>query len=324
MDIIPTEIYITILSYLDVDTEVIDGSELETTKVLQAFPRELSQKDWVQLFTLRFPKLYHKSLYQYDVPLVYLELILLEPVVYTIKYSGKINDPTKFRHALKYLMINLFIFSSIETIAELDDIDLLFINRLRQDSNGKIIPTEYFTDNLGDELLYFIYQNSVNILNYIFSNDIITSNEDVDVIIEEVYRNATIDLKTTKVIFKHNKIRFGTMIDILLYYESEDMESYNYIFEMLPTVPENTIEELLNNYTDTDDIRYDTFIPIFDKYKNQLEENDIIAFYSNFMTSFNTAYLGESSIKNILYIVTELAQHPIIKRKYLRPRNTKK
>lgn len=320
MEDIPTEIYIHILSYLDVDTEVGNVSELETSKILEVFPRELYLKDWIQLFTLRFPKFIHNNLNKYDVKNIYLELVLLGSLLNYINKSREIEPPLKFRTAVRYLMINKFIDKRCEdnlrssAIAKLDDIDLLYIYHLH---NGE--PTEFFIKYFDHYLTVFIYNNSAKILDFIFTG-VSLNKIDTQILIPKAIKKSFLEgditINTTKIIFSHVSLPFKKKISILLYYHSENMESYNYILNTLPINFDDECKEYLkesfDKYILNESYRCNTFIPVWNKCSNQLEIDDIVSIYIKTLFAVDSKNPTRSEI---VFMVTEMAQHPIVRKK---------
>lgn len=309
MNIIPKELYLGILSYLDVSTEVKNTSQLETLKVIEAFPLELTNNDWIYLFTLRFPRWYKKSLYHLNTKEIYLELLIMEPILYDLTDSGNVSNPEQFPQALKYLMLEGFIREDTETIAELDDVDLLYLKHVRQDLERKI----YATNKLDDDIIVFFYENSINILKYIFEHKLYDENNTKKYIME-AYENGNIKLYTTELIFKYINFNENELIGILLYYESNDMNSYNYIFDKLPEyIDPKLIGKRLTDYSEE---RYvlDNFVPLWDKYNSLLLIDDIIEIYQNFIYHSDPRVQRQD---DLLSLITLIAQHQSIKNMFL-------
>src|SRR5437773_12233816 len=143
-DYVPKELIVNIMSYLDplmrieVETkgkrtryhspyksyESIE--DLNTSIFLKTFDISLNNSDWGYLFSLRFPQYFSKNLYScgikgeqcYEIPKIYLEMIILEPqlrekieVIKNLKpitsnsYIYFIRDIDEYQHAAKYLVL---------------------------------------------------------------------------------------------------------------------------------------------------------------------------------------------------------------------------
>lgn len=305
MDIIPTEIYMTILSYLDTKTTpfLLTGkttksqeiSELETFKTIEAFPRELSQNNWAQLFILRYPEYLTQNLYQYNIRDVYLELLAMG--------SGNVLFLSRHKTAVRYLLLNGFIpyNKQIVAISKLDDPSLLGI----------------FEEIPSSSLSQFIIDDSIKIVEEILSKgiQISTDNEELYDIFHGLYLDYDVSLEMTEVIFKYVEFPEEDLVGILLFGNLKP-ELNNFIFSKLKGTPDIVmLTDRLIDYSSTYD-DYDKFIPIWNIYNKLLSKEDIIKIYKNFM--YQTNYKLEDKQNKLYSIITEIAQHPVIKEKFLR------
>ena len=317
MDWLPKEIIINILQYLDVNTENTENTDLDTISLLNVYPIELTNNDWGYLFSLRFNKYFTKYLYtsNTDIKDIYLEMLLLEPVLHYLEDNVEDNMYDIYNHlnvknALKYLMLRGFIYPDVHAIANIDDIELLYLDYIRQDINGKL----YSTEKLDDHLIVFIADNSLRILEHIFKNKLY--NEDnIKGYILEAYQNGLINLNTTKLIFKYITFTNSELLDILIYYDSNEMESYYYIFDMLPDdIDVEYLSRHLINYSEYHQ-NFDTFEPLWNKYSDTLSVDDLIKIYQNFNYQTDKRVGGQD---DLFSLITLVAQHTVIKDTFLK------
>ena len=153
-DYVPKELIVNILSYVDPlkpipekssrnrqkrnDRKLDPIKELSTSKFFEAFPDILfTDKDWGYLFNLRYPQYFSKNLYTkvqcFDIQKIYLEMLLLEPIItqkYFVDHINKRGDMPyigyvkTYKEILQYLSYENFIELGIGNIAELDDVEI--------------------------------------------------------------------------------------------------------------------------------------------------------------------------------------------------------
>lgn len=301
MDTLPNEIYIAILAYLDYNADI--DSKLDTLSLLEAFPRELSQNDWGNLFILRFPRYFNQNLYIYDINKVYVQCLRLSPIY----DNGYFPTNNRTNDALKYLMLNRFIGRQKMVIAELDDIELF--NSYFSKSKKLI--------NLEDIFIHLIEFNSLKILKYI--NKSFTLYDERKIIsgsMINAYSDFKVSIEMTKILFNLCIIDFGDLVTLLIFFNLKRnyFDMYNYIFGLLPDKLENSLE-FVNRLIaiHPENFTHLTFMPLWNKYKDQLTDNDIIKLYKNFIGGFH-----DKATDDFLSILTEIAHHPVIEKLYLK------
>lgn len=323
MDNLPTEIFVTILSYLDIKHKM--GEHLDTINLLKAYPNiQINQKEWGQLFALRFPQFFNQNLYQYDVYDVYIGCIKLKPKLGQLIQFVNFHFYPKYI-APSYLIRNKLILYDAFTIALIDDADLLYGNYIEYNSDGNLIFTKLILEDLSKNLGTFIRFKSVNIIELLFSKVIKldTYTREVKSAIFSAYLNHQIDQKTTEIIFKHYALDFVDKFTILLSIK-ELSNSYGCIFGTLPDqISESEIKDITKKiigYTINNNFFDETFIPLWRKYSHLLPPKDIIEIYRSFLHDLDINMYCDyenKKDKNIIYIITEIAQHPIIRKKYI-------
>lgn len=143
MDTLPNEIYLQILSYLDIDN---CGFRLDTVALLKSFPREFTVNEVCQLFKLRFPEYFIQSLYTDDnIGFIHLDLLNLKSALdlsrnfkccwYTCDSNTCLNitwlhyedigyNINIYKHGIKYLILNDIIWVDQIDAAYIKDTDL--------------------------------------------------------------------------------------------------------------------------------------------------------------------------------------------------------
>lgn len=308
MNSLPKELYINILSFLD--------SEEDVLSLLEAFPLELTEHDWANLLSLRYSDYFRKGIYAHkNIKDIYLQFLKL-PNLTDITSSESVLRPLKYINALRYLMMEKLIYTDIDTIAQFDDIDLLYLSdAIRKDSEGCV----YDLMKLSNYLKYFLDQDSVNIIEYIFENKLYNDDTVRDIIVG-IYRGRDISLKTTELIFKYVTFKEDDIITILLYMLPGYIYSYNYIFNMLPDEPNNdTWWSVLVEFSSSDDFvpNPKNFIHIWNKYNHLLDSQVMCKIYANFFGMVREAS-SSSEEDEWITVITLIAQHPVIRERYLK------
>lgn len=323
MDNLPTEIFVTILSYLDIKHKI--GEQLDTINLLKTYPNiQINQKEWGQLFALRFPQFFNQNLYQYDVYDVYIGCIKLKPKLGQLIQFVNLHFHPKYI-VLDYLIRNKLIRYDMYIIACIDNVDLLYGNYIEYNSDGKLVFTKLILDDLSNHLKTFIGFKSVNIIELLFSKVIKpdTYTREVKSAIFSAYLYHEINQKTTEIILKNYTLDFVDKFTILLSIK-ELSDSYSCIFGTLPDqIGESEIKDITKKfigYATTNTFFDETFIPLWRKYSHLLPPRDIIEIYRCFLDDLdiNMHFDYENKKdKNVIYIITEIAQHPIIRKKYI-------
>ena len=311
MEIFPKEIVLIVASYLD--------SVQNLNNLIDAYELILDNKDYIQLFNLRYPQHFYPNINRFTVKEIYEGFLKIESLLGT-KYmaineviiilsgegtqfstrtkskkslGGPIVKKTtiKYQPLIKYLIMNDLIEGNSEVISYLDDLEI-FLHAYQIDP--KSVYFNLFLDN-----------NSHNILKYIFDNNL-WDTEDVE---ESLFgTEVEIDLKTLKMTLEYLKLDTKFLLELLVVKYYDVNESFNYIFNELLTnkitgeIFYETLEICAERYRS-----YKTFKLIWNKWSNLLTDDQIIYFYRDIIRN-EEVDIG---------IITLVANHPFIRARYL-------
>jgi hypothetical protein len=330
MDLIPKDLYLVVLSYLDlkppaspaglpVDEESINN--LDTLHVLEAFPREMNTTDWIVLFNTRFPQYYSRDLYTYGaygVKNIYLELLVVNEMIkgrsirrprsnknrnhyntLTIEYIP--NVIKAYKNIFKYLIFKKYVTYDVDRIISLlDDIELFqqYIKEYPEDLN----------------LYTHVSNNSVNILKYIFESGLYLHDEEDDFgWFTSAYEEHDVNLETTKLLFEHEDFdEFNKLYSLVNYY-SDDRESFDYILSTLNDLSErNILYDIITSDAEYNRIiKFLNFKALWDKFNRFLTSEQIINMYEGFINA------ASSDWKDAFKIISLLAHQPAVEKEYL-------
>src|SRR5436190_7509545 len=189
MEELPTELYLQIGSYLN--------KTQDFANFLNIFPRELSNKDYLYLFTLQYKTWYTPNIINYDIKELYVEFSGIKTIIGTnferLHFELILENPKNYQRIIKYLVVNDLIFINLKDICILDDIEI-FEHSLKKlsDSNNGIVHV----------ILKF---RAFNLLNYILTHQKFQYYQIVDIIILKIgkYDITVKNLDFIRTILKH-------------------------------------------------------------------------------------------------------------------------
>lgn len=315
IDLLPSELFLNIVSYLDYQDEYKTFDQLDVWALMDAYPkRNPNYVQAIQLFNFRYPHLFNREILQkFKINHVYMGLLCLDPLIEYIKIGdimvpriGCHYDIKTMASACLYLIYIGWLPVDGHIVARLDRLNLLkaYIRKRHADNLGVYLKTQ-----LKYDFGYFLNHNSYKILEFILSQKEIINIDHQIIIHYAELKEVSFDL--TKLIFKYfNKTK--TMLKLLLRYRPSDMESYNYIFDLLP---ETLDETLLGSYIKSINrlnyyqIQCKTFIPLWDKYKHQIPNphKDVI---------YQSSIYGCLDEKELMKLVIYLSQDDYITKRY--------
>ena len=280
---------------------------------------KLVKIDYNQLYLQNFKKYYNKDINNYDISIIYTDLLNLhEYRSCTIKDRGslrnnpdspndsfmeyiyiaitdkKINKIKINEETIKYLSTNSYIELNIKLITILDDVKLF------QSSKHNV---NYFS--------HILANNSYNILNHIIENGIIFDLGARRLIADLIcsYGFSIINLKMTKLIFKHFTPTIDDMIYIMACIRQVNKDSFTYLLHEYEISNIDKIIKLLIEIFERS--YYTHFLKAFNLYRQNLSNDSILELYRSVLKNGKIIEIDQ------LNIIVFLSNLTVVKDEYL-------